>query len=185
MISHSPCSSPLSGACMEFATAIMTATGAHQHLGNGVYWFCCCFLHRGSNRTPVLRFCSFFAQFIPTLHLHAYNSCCIQLELHSLSQESPCEHNCLPPPLPLPLLLPPFLRQYCSNRLRTLHRKLKFTHGRHKFVARKLEPTGVKEVRHLHIPLIGVRPYSLSLCVRWNQIETGKSCVLMRSCTTA
>jgi hypothetical protein len=46
----------------------------------------------------------------------------------------------------LPAPTPPFsLSSYCSKKLRRLYRALKMTHGKGRYVKRKLEPDGVTE----------------------------------------
>lgn len=45
-------------------------------------------------------------------------------------------------------------RQYCARRLRRLHVKTKFLHGRTRHQKKKLEPTIMTDERHLHIPLM-------------------------------
>ncbi|KAI7837680.1 hypothetical protein COHA_008473 [Chlorella ohadii] len=45
-------------------------------------------------------------------------------------------------------------RQYCSRRLRRIYKAVRFLHGRGRYQKKKLEPEAVKDVRHLHIPLV-------------------------------
>ncbi|KAL4457793.1 hypothetical protein ABPG75_012658 [Micractinium tetrahymenae] len=45
-------------------------------------------------------------------------------------------------------------RQYCSRRLRRIYKSVRFLHGRGRYQKKKIEPEGVKDVRHLHIPLV-------------------------------
>ncbi|CAL5220684.1 g2733 [Coccomyxa viridis] len=45
-------------------------------------------------------------------------------------------------------------RQYCTRKLHRLHKALKMTHGRGKYVPRKLEAKSVTEVGHLMLPLV-------------------------------
>ncbi|EFN58517.1 hypothetical protein CHLNCDRAFT_140581 [Chlorella variabilis] len=44
--------------------------------------------------------------------------------------------------------------QYCSRRLRRVYKGVKFLHGRGRYQKKKLEPEAIKDVRHLHIPLV-------------------------------
>ena len=56
-------------------------------------------------------------------------------------------------------------RAYCSRRLHRLRRTLKCTHGsKNRYVKKKLEPTSVRESRHLMLPLFcAERAWSLAM----------------------